>query len=949
MKKHHFCCLLSLLVFSSALSDELESILAIKSALNNPSATIFNTWNPTTNKLCNFSGITCHPNGAVQIIELSQQYLSGKVPFDSICKLKSLERLSLGSNFLVGSVTADLRNCVNLNYLDLRDNLLNGVVPDLSPLKKLVTLYLELNGFSGPFPWYSLANMSGLVVLSVGDNTFDKSPFPEVLTSLKNLELLYLSNCSIVGSIPRGIGNLRKLHTLELADNYLEGKIPSEITKLRNLKMLELYDNLLTGELPVGLGRLSKLEYFDASNNQLHGDLSEIKGLTNMVDLQLYSNGFTGQIPPELGDFRRLVNVSFYQNKLTGEIPQKLGYWSEFYFIDVSENNLTGSIPPDMCRNGNMSQFLVVQNKLTGGIPATYTNCTSLYRLRVSNNSLSGEIPSGIWGLPKLGLFDISLNEFHGPISEEIGKAASLEGLRVNNNRLSGQIPVSIRNASKLVEMDLNNNQISGRIPETIGYMKKLSILHLQNNKISGSIPETINSCVSLSDINMANNSISGDIPFSFGSLPALNSINLSRNQLVGPIPTTLFSLKLTLLDLSHNHLSGPIPDSFTTNAYSGSFDGNEGLCSRKKIGFQPCSLGMGIPNSPRRQILILLLTVLVFVLLLSITSYLYIRKKRIQKDRNLPLKEESWNVESFDILTFNKDEILNAIKLENQIGQGGSGNVYKVSLSNGMNLAVKCILNSRPEKPKQQSVSLFDAEVRTLSSIRHINVVKLYCSISSEHSRLLVYEFMPNGSLWDQLHSCPKMTLDWETRFEIAIGAAKGLEYLHHGCNRPIIHRDVKSSNILLDEALKPRISDFGLAKIVQIANQNQNDSTQIVAGTHGYIAPEYGYTCKVSEKSDVYSFGVVLMELVTGKKPIEPEFGVNKDIVEWICGKVKTRESALSVVDFTIQGDYREESLKVLRIAIDCIASRPSSRPTMKSVVQMLELSRCCKMLPL
>jgi len=242
-------------------------------------------------------------------------------------------------------------------------------------------------------------------------------------------------------------------------------------------------------------------------------------------------------------------------------------------------------------------------------------------------------------------------------------------------------------------------------------------------------------------------------------------------------------------------------------------------------------------------------------------------------------------------------------------------------------------MLGKRGGKSKE-----FDSEVQTLSSIRHVNVVKLYCSITSEDSSLLVYEFLPNGSLWDQLHSCRKTELDWETRHEIAVGAAKGLEYLHHGYERPVIHRDVKSSNILLDEFLKPRIADFGLAKIVQAANGGR-DSTHVIAGTHGYIAPEYGYTYKVNEKSDVYSFGVVLMELVTGKKPIEPEYGENKDIVSWICSKLKDRESILSVVDSRIPEAFKEDAIKVLKIAILCTAALPALRPTMRNVVQMLE----------
>ncbi|CAA0840735.1 Leucine-rich receptor-like protein kinase family protein [Striga hermonthica] len=319
-------------------------------------------------------------------------------------------------------------------------------------------------------------------------------------------------------------------------------------------------------------------------------------------------------------------------------------------------------------------------------------------------------------------------------------------------------------------------------------------------------------------------------------------------------------------------------------------------------------------------------------------------------------LKDDSWYVKSFQVLTFTEDEILDSIKPENLIGKGGSGIVYRVMVGNGKEFAVKHIWHSDEytahnpgkiggssstpilERRGPSKSRELEAEVQALSSIRHINVVKLLCSISSEGSSLLVYEYMPNGSLWDRLHNnCKKLGLDWETRYEIALGAAKGLEYLHHGCDRPVIHRDVKSSNILLDEYLKPRIADFGLARIVQ--ENPIKESTCFIAGTHGYIAPEYAYTNKVNEKSDVYSFGVVLMELVTGKRPTEPEFGENKDIVDWVCGNLKTKETVASLVDSAIDEIQRESAIKVLKVGLLCTARLPSLRPTMRTVVHMLE----------
>ncbi|CAA2994888.1 receptor kinase HAIKU2 [Olea europaea subsp. europaea] len=949
-----FLCLLFFLSSAgAAAANELQTLLSIKSALHESNTKVFDSWE-STNPMCNFSGITCDSNNAVIEIELSRQNLTGSIPLDSICRLKSLETLSLGFNFLFGPVTDELNMCVSLRYLDLGNNFFSGSFPAIPLLSGLIYLHANRSGFSGTFPWDSLENMTNLIVLSLGDNPFDRTPFPSAILKLTKLKWLYLSNCSIEGKIPDGIGNLVELMNLELAQNYITGEIPVGISRLRNLWQLELYQNELIGKLPTGLGSLSSLEYFDASNNHLTGNLSEVRSLRQLVSLQVFKNEFYGEIPPELGEFEKLVNFSIYKNRLSGELPEKLGSWSAFHFIDASENYFTGRIPPDMCKKGTMKKLLILQNNFTGQIPATYANCKSLTRFRVSKNLLSGEVPGGIWGLPNAELIDIAENNLEGPITSDIGNAKSLSSLLLAKNRFTGELPSDISKASALVSIDLSYNQFTGNIPTTIGELKQLNSLQLQANKLSGLIPDSLGSCDSITDINMAHNFLTGQIPASLGSLPTLNYLNLSWNELSGSIPGSLSSLSLSLLDLSSNQLIGRIPESLSIEAYNDSFAGNNGLCSDKIRKFHPCLSEAGTSRHLRT---VLFCFMVGFIVILLIAGFFCIKKMR-KTEHGVSLKEDSWNVKPYHVLSFTEDEILDSIKQENIIGKGGSGHVYRVALENGIELAVKHIWHSnntgnwkkiRSTTPMLANCGIrsreFEAEIQTLSSIRHINVVKLYCSITSEDSSLLVYEYMPNGSLWDRLHTCRKLALDWDTRYEIAVGAAKGLEYLHHGCDRPVIHRDVKSSNILLDEDLKPRIADFGLAKIVQ-ENSKKESSTQIIAGTHGYIAPEYGYTNKVNEKSDLYSFGVVLMELVTGKRPVESEFGENKDIVDWVYGKLKSKGSVLSIVDSSIPQVQKEDAIKVLKIAILCTARVPALRPSMRTVVQMLEEAGPCQL---
>ncbi|XP_020676651.1 receptor-like protein kinase 7 [Dendrobium catenatum] len=935
-------------------ADEKSIMIAIKNSFHIPSASnaVFLSWSPSAASPCNFSGVSCTTDGFVSSVDLTGLGISGTIPFSLLCSLPSLSSLKLGSNRFSGTISTALLNCSSLLHLDLAFNSLVLSVPDLSPLASLRVLNLTQNLLSGLFPWTSLANLTAIESLCLGDNFFDPSPFPNVVTTLTKLNWLYISVCNLHGEIPPEIGNLTSLINLEFADNFLSGEIPQEITKLKNLWQLELYNNSFTGKIPVGFGNLSNLAFFDASMNNLTGDLSELRHLSELVSLQLYFNNFYGEIPQELGEFRKLVNLSLYSNQLTGRIPTKLGSWAEFNFIDVSTNFLTGPIPPDMCRMGTMKKLLLLENQLSGEIPATYANCSSLIRFRVSNNSLSGEVPAGIWGLPIVNIIDLAANKFEGRITKDIGMAKSLFQLCISGNQISGDIPTEISDASSLVKIDASSNQLNGQIPSSIGKLKSLSSLNLDNNQLSGKIPNTIGSCSALNSITLTGNSLSGPIPSSIGFLPNLNTLNLSSNRLSGAIPASLSSLKLSSLDLSNNLLTGEVPPELSITAYNESFIGNSGLCG-DNIGYlRRCSSSSSRSDKLRVALIAFLVTVVLFLTVFFLI--LFRRRSHSTKGRNLRLSSDSWNMKSFSILTLNEHEVINSIRQENLIGKGGSGEVYRVLLNNGHVVAVKHISNSTygggavsdgAAMLKRRSLKLskeFDAEVDMLSSIRHVNVVKLYCSITGDDSSLLVYEYLPNGSLWDRLHSGAGEKLgglDWETRFDIALGSARGLEYLHHGCERPILHRDVKSSNILLDEAFRPRIADFGLAKILHRSTA-RDSYTHIIPGTHGYIAPEYAYTWKVDEKSDVYSFGVVLLELITGRRPVEMDYGEDKDIVRWVAGRIRSKDGVLGLIDeHILMAAEKEEAIRVLRVALLCTAGVPTMRPPMRIVVHMLE----------
>lgn len=942
-------------------SDELQILLDFRSALAESNKDAFASWTTVNGRhACNFTGVACNSDGLVTELVLPASQLHGTLPLDTLCKLPSLEVVSLESNYLYGALPVGIRNCSRLKHLDLSKNFISGSVPDLSPLGQLRFLNLNGSAFSGTFPWKSLRNLTGLEFLSLGDNPFDRTPFPEELAGLTRLYWLYLTNSSLVGQLPEGIGNLTQLRDLELSGNELFGELPMGISNLRNLWQLELYDNKFVGSLPAGFGNLTGLVNLDASQNRLEGGIGELKSMTNLASLLLYENQLSGSVPEEFGDFRDLQEFSLFSNRFSGPLPRRLGSWSEFLYIDVSDNFFSGAIPPEMCRRNRLVKLLLLDNGFSGEIPATYSNCTSLERLRLRNNSLSGEVPPGIWGLPNLKIIDLTFNGFEGPVSPSIGHAKSLAQVFLSDNRFAGELPPEISGVSSLASIILKSNRFTGGIPAEIGRLKNLNNLHLEGNMFSGTMPESLGYCVSLNEINLAGNYFSGNIPATLGSLPSLNSLNLSSNQLTGEIPGSFSSLKLSLLDLSDNGLTGSVPDSLAIGPFNASFSGNPALCSQIIPNMRPCNSDSA--SGKRRSIRtgISCFAAGAAVLLLSLACVLFMKVWRNGRDRQ-GSGMVSWNMKSFQILSFTEQEIIGSIKQENLIGKGGSGNVYKVDLGNGNALAVKHIWKSEADhqeschqsstvmlanQKRRRQLPEYEAEVAALSSIRHVHVVKLYCSISSEDSNLLVYEYMPNGSLWDRLHSsCHKMHLEWEARYNIAVGAARGLEYLHHGCDHPMIHRDVKSSNILLDEHLKPRIADFGLAKIMPPTAST--DSIQVIAGSYGYIAPEYAYTTKVTEKSDVYSFGVVLMELVTGRRPVEPEFGDGKDIVGWVWSKIKNdNEGLIELVDTSIPEAQRADAIKVLRIAVQCASQFSALRPSMRRVVQMLEKAEPCRL---
>ncbi|XP_021748712.1 receptor protein-tyrosine kinase CEPR2-like [Chenopodium quinoa] len=927
----------------ASITAEKTVLLEFKSHFKDP-LNLLTSWSDS-NSPCEFSGVSCDlQTGRVDGIHLENASLAGEVS-PSVCRLQGLKFLALPSNSISGNISPELSQCRNLKVLNFTINKLVGRIPDLSGLGNLEVLDLSDNFLNGEFPTW-VGNMTGLVSLGLGNNFFNEGRIPDSLGNLKNLTWLFLSNCKRVGKIPESIYGLKELVTFDLSRNRLSGKLSESISELRKLTKIELFANNLTGEIPSELANLTLLQEFDVSANHFSGKLPpEIVNLKNLTVFQLYENDFEGELPRGFENLRNLIGYSIYRNSFSGEIPANFGRFSPLVSIDISENNFTGSFPRYLCESQSLQFLLALDNGFSGEIPASYAECKSLVRLRVNQNRLSGKLPDGIWAMPNVDIVDFSNNELTGQITSDIGNSTSMSQLILENNRFSGELPAELGKLTQLERLYLSNNSFSGVIPPQLGDLKQLSSLQLQGNALVGSIPRELGECTRLADFNLAGNMIDGEIPSTLAQMTSLNSLNLSRNRLKGSIPSNIGKLRLSLIDLSDNELSGSVPQGLLDVGSSDSFRGNKGLCAYKNMktfvnyGIGVCN-GEEIHKKGLSNRLVATFSALSFlVLILSALLFLNYRHYKVSNScfeddlEGSNGMEPKWKVESFHHLEFDVDEICN-LEEDHLIGNGGAGKVYRLELKkNGGMVAVKQLW-------KGTSFKAISTEMNILGNIRHKNILKLYACLLRGNTAFLVFEYMENGNMFQVLHREIKdgqPELDWNKRYNIALGVAKGLCYLHHDCSPPIIHRDIKSTNILLDLEYEPKIADFGVAKATYDSAEVSEFSC--FAGTHGYLAPELAYTCKVTEKSDVYSFGVVLLELLTGKGPIEELYGEGRDIVHWVLRGLNDKSSEVNVLDPKILSDCTKDAMmKVLKIATLCTTKLPSLRPNMRDVVKML-----------
>lgn len=494
-----------------------------------------------------------------------------------------------------------------------------------------------------------------------------------------------------------------------------------------------------------------------------------------------------------------------------------------------------------------------------------------------------------------------------------------------------------------VISITLTSLNFSGTLSPRIGALKTLTAFTLKGSGITGEIPEAIGNLTSLTNLNLEDNRFTGAIPPSLGNLKKLQFLTLSQNNLTGTIPESLSGLtNLITLQLNSNDLSGRIPDRlFEIQKYN--FTGNNLICGANLL--HPCESTNSSGGSKKPRVGTIVGTVVGISILLLLGCFLLFlwrgRRKRYKRevfvdvagevDRRITfgqLKRFAWR--ELQLATDNFSE-------KNVLGQGGFGKVYKGVLADNTKIAVKRLTDF--ESPGGETA--FQREVEMISVAVHRNLLRLIGFCTTPTERLLVYPFMQNLSVAYRLRELKpgEAVLVWPTRKRIALGAARGLEYLHEHCNPKIIHRDVKAANVLLDEDFEAVVGDFGLAKLVDV---RRTDVTTQVRGTMGHIAPEYLSTGKSSERTDVFGYGIMLLELVTGQRAIDfSRLEEEDDVLLLDHVKKLEREKRLdAIVDRNLNRNYDIQEVEtMIQVALLCTQSSPEERPAMSDVVRMLE----------
>ncbi|KAJ6937921.1 leucine-rich repeat receptor-like protein kinase [Populus alba x Populus x berolinensis] len=835
---------------------------------------------------------------------------------------------------------------------------------------RITSIVLSGMGLSGTLTG-DIGNFPELQTLDLSQNNGLTGILPSAIVNLKKLENLFLVDCNFNGPIPDEIGSLTQLVSLSLASNNFTGPIPPSIGKMSNLFLLDLTDNKLSGTIPVsdgtspGLDLLLKARHFHLGKNQ-----------------------FTGGIPSNLfSSNMSLIHVLFDSNQLSGSFPSTLELVKTLEVIRLDRNSLTGPILFNFTSLPSLSELYLSNNNFSGSMP-DLSGMNVLTYVDMSNNSFNASlIPAWFSSLQSMTSLIMERTQLQGPINATLFSPAQLQSIVLSNNQLNGTLDLGRNYGSQLLLIDLQNNSI-GEFAQGTGYSKELLLLgNPFCQKMPSSeqciVPQQPNSsyatptenCVARScnaqqllspNCNCAN-PITGILhfrSFSFsdfqnGSYYTLLQAAVMASFKSDQLPVDSISLSVPLKD-AYDYLEVRL-DVFPSGVYVFNRTGFSVITSQLNNvtfvklpdAFGPFFFTLNTDNyftgsnkSSNTGIIIGAAVggSVLMLLLLMAGVYAFHQRKKADQAAQLMNPFASWDQNKANgaaplikgVLSFSFDELkkcTNNFSEDNALGSGGYGTVYKGTLPTGVLVAIK-----RAKQGSLQGSHEFKTEIELLSRVHHKNLVSLLGFCYQLGEQMLVYEYIKNGTLTDCISGKSGFKLSWTKRLGIAIDSARGIAYLHELANPPIIHRDIKSTNILLDDQLIAKVADFGLSK--PLDNNEAHVSTG-VKGTMGYLDPEYFMTGQLTEKSDVYSFGVVMLELVTARKPIENGSYVVRE-VKTAMGNQRTKDSSNldAILDPALDpGKPLKGVEKFIDLAIRCVEELAANRPTMNEVVKELE----------
>ncbi|RLM87284.1 putative LRR receptor-like serine/threonine-protein kinase RPK1 [Panicum miliaceum] len=625
-----------------------------------------------------------------------------------------------------------------------------------------------------------------------------------------------------------------------------------------------------------------------------------------------------GQLSPAVARLTELKALSFPAAGLRGEIPREVWRLRHLEVLNLAGNSLRGGLPAT-CPEGLKSLDLA-GNRLSGRIPPGMGSCAALRRLRLSSNSLDGSIPLQIGKLAKLRVLELSGNRLTGGVPPELLYCRALVKMDLSRNLLSGQLPLGLKELKKLKFLSLSGNNFSGEIPSDLGRLRVLKFLDLSNNSLSGSVPIDLVAVRNRTVLLLDNNKLSGEITAAANPpMPSVSVVNISS---------------VTDATSSVNPSRQP-SELFTVSPISGMRVLIEKSTGTPDDGRSSSSGGGGLGT---KEIAAIASASAVFVVLfVAVIMCICTRKRALRPSRRSFRRREVKVFDNVDIgapLTY--EMVVRAtgnFNASNCIGNGGFGPTYKAEIAPGVLVAIKRLAIGKQHGDKE-----FQAEVRILGQCRHPNLVTLLGYHISDSEMFLIYNYLPGGNLEKFIKERTKRPISWRRLHKIALDVAHALAYMHEECIPRILHRDVKPNNILLDNECNAYLSDFGLARLLR---NSETHVTTDVAGTFGYVAPEYAMTCRVSDKADVYSYGVVLLELISDKKALDPSFspyGNGFNIVSWAQKPIQRSR----VREFFIEGLWdkapHDDLVEFLNVAVQCTQESVAARPTMKHVVRRL-----------